>query len=265
MLEHLQRTRLRFAAAHPVEPGKEHEILEPADAQVERAVPRGDETDQVVQLGRIPPNVTTKQLDRALGGFDEAEQDSDQRRLARAVRPEQRVKLSRTDLETYVVECDLLTEPARQILARDDGSARRAPRSRRAFLRGTGPARAGGARCIVEADTTREPHHLGCARSLVAAPVERDDPPTAVAAAFLVPRRRRRGPASATERVHSGTALRATVPTSIPRPSRSSAASTVSATIGPPAPLIDFSRTSSPPLRPARSARSAETQRTTLC
>ena len=131
------------------------------------------------------------------------------------------------------------------------------PRSRRAFLRGTSPARAGGARCIVEADTTREPHHLGSARSLVAVPVERDDPPAAVAAAFLVPRRRRRGPASATERVHSGTALRATVP---PRsrgrrgPARHRPFQPRLAT----APLIDFSRTSVLLLRPARSAPSAE-------
>ena len=71
-----------------------------------------------------------------------------------------------------------------------------------ASLDGTGPARAGGARCIVEAETTREPHHLRSARSLVALPVERDDPPAAVAAASLVPRRHRCGPASATERVH---------------------------------------------------------------
>ena len=47
--------------------------------------------------------------------------------LPGAVRPEQRVKFSCADLELHIVECDLLTEPARQILDRNDGSARRAP------------------------------------------------------------------------------------------------------------------------------------------
>ena len=104
--------------------------------------------------------------------------------------------LGELDVELHVVECDLPTESARQVLARDDGPLGEL-RSWRALLCGTGPARAGGAKCNVEADTTREPHHLRSARSLVAVPVERDDPPAAVAAASLVPRRRRGGPASA--------------------------------------------------------------------
>jgi hypothetical protein len=82
-------------------------------------------------------------------------------------------------------------------------------------LESTGPARPGGARCIVEADTTREPQHPSIGRRRVAVPVKRDDPPTAVAAAFLDPRWCRRDPASATERIHSGTALRAHGSTSI--------------------------------------------------
>ena len=169
--------------------------------------------------------------------------------------------LGELDVELHVVECDLPTESARQVLARDDGPLGEL-RSWRALLCGTGPARAGGAKCIVEADTTREPHHLRSARSLVAVPVERDDPPAAVAAASLVPRRRRGGPASVTERVHSGTASRATVSVSIPRPSRSSEASMPNDHDRPAAPLIDFSRTSILLLRPAnRLVR--RTQRTT--
>ena len=130
------------------------------------------------------------------------------------------------------------------------------------LLNGTGPARAGGARCAVEAETTCEPHHLRCARSLVAAPVERDGPPAAVAAAFLVLRRRRGGSASATERIHWGTTWASALPRS--RGGRLRAASTGSATAGPSAPLIDFRRTPRPPLRPATSGRSAEAQRRTV-
>ena len=138
------------------------------------------------------------------------------------------------------------------------------PRSwRRVPLNGTGPARAGGAQCIVEADTAREPQHPSSARSLVAVPVERHDPPAAVAAAFLDPRRCRRDPASATERIHSGTALRAHGSTSIPWPSCRSDASTPSAMLGPPAPLFDFSRTFILLLRPVVQPGPQRTQGTT--
>jgi hypothetical protein len=137
--------------------------------------------------------------------------------------------------------------PARR---RADPRLRAPPTVRYRFLRGTGPARAGGARCIIEAETTRETHHVRSAGSLVALPVERDDPPAAVAAASLVPRRRRRSPSSLTERVHSGTASRATVSVSIPRPLRSSEASMSNDHDWPAAPLIDFSRTSSSFLHP---------------
>jgi hypothetical protein len=70
-------------------------------------------------------------------------------------------------------------------------------------LDGTGPAPPGGARCMLEAETPRHPHHPSIAWGSIAIPVERDEPPAAVAAAFLDPRQRRGGAADATERLHA--------------------------------------------------------------
>ena len=177
-----------------------------------------------------------------------------------------RVKLSSTDLESDVVECNLLAEPPRQPRAETTvpSASLGGPSGHgHASLEGTGPARPGGARCTVEAVATREPQHPSIGRSPIAAPVKRDDPPTAVAAAFLDPRRCRLRPASTTERIHAGTTTRPSASTSIQRPSSLSEASTTSTKVGQPAPLIDFSRTPSPPLRPAVSDRSVESQRRT--
>jgi hypothetical protein len=68
---------------------------------------------------------------------------------------------------------------------------------------------------MLEAETPRHAQHPGIAWGSVAIPVERDEPPAAVAAAFLDPRQCRGGAAGDTERLHANTACRACVSTSI--------------------------------------------------
>jgi len=68
---------------------------------------------------------------------------------------------------------------------------------------------------MLEAETPCQPQHPSIAWGSIAIPVQRDEPPAAVAAAFLDPRQRRGGATDAMERLHASTACRACVSTSI--------------------------------------------------
>ncbi len=75
------------AQPQAVQPGEEDEVLEPRDAEVERAVPGRDQADGT---GRVHPTGV---------GLDETGEDPDQGGLPGSVRTEEGVNLARDDLE----------------------------------------------------------------------------------------------------------------------------------------------------------------------
>jgi hypothetical protein len=85
-----------------VHAGEEHEVLEAADAQVERAV-----------AGRHEPR-PARDVDRAGRRLGEAGQNPQQRRLAGAVGPEQRVDLAVADLHADAAQHLALAEAPRE-------------------------------------------------------------------------------------------------------------------------------------------------------
>ena len=100
--EAFPRPRERSLLPEPVESAEEDQVLESRDAQIERAISRRDETEQlpVAAVSKLVGWDSSKP-DRAFARLDETCERPEERGLARSVGPQERVDLpSRTWSDT---------------------------------------------------------------------------------------------------------------------------------------------------------------------
>jgi len=81
--------------------------------------------DAVERGGRLALRIAAEQVDGALVGTDETEQDPHRGRLARAVRPEEAVDVAGLDVQVDVVDGDDMPVPFDQTPDRDRRGAHR--------------------------------------------------------------------------------------------------------------------------------------------
>jgi hypothetical protein len=108
--------RERSALPEPVESAEEHQVLQPGDAEVERAVTRRDESEQlpvraVAELIGWGPS----EPDGPCAWLDEAGKRTKERGLARPVGPEESMDLSFPDLQRDAVQRTRLAEVTHDI------------------------------------------------------------------------------------------------------------------------------------------------------
>ena len=121
--EHGARPGHGLTAPEAVQPREEDEVLDARQAQVEGPVPGGDEAHAVAQLARAEP-LAAEQRHAPAGGRGEAGEDAGERRLARAVGPEQGVDAAGVQRHRHAVERDGVAEAARERGRGHDGGRR---------------------------------------------------------------------------------------------------------------------------------------------
>src|SRR5262249_4235860 len=86
-------------------------VLPPREAPVERPLVRGDEADRGLDAVLRPADVVPLDPDRSGRRAHEAREDLEQRRLARAVRPQEAEDLAVPDVEGDVLERAVALRP----------------------------------------------------------------------------------------------------------------------------------------------------------
>ena len=101
----------------PVEPAEEDQVLEPRDTQVERAIPRRDESEQlpVAAVSKLFGWDPSKP-DRALARLDEACERPEECGFARSIGPQERVDLPLAHLERHAIQRARRAEVTHDIL-----------------------------------------------------------------------------------------------------------------------------------------------------
>ena len=102
----------RRPAPEPLEPAEEDEILQAREPQVERAIARRHRPDAGTERPPAARRVATGHADVAAVGLDEPGQDTEECRLAGAVRSQERMDLAAADDEGDPVERDDPAEAA---------------------------------------------------------------------------------------------------------------------------------------------------------
>ena len=119
----VERPLLRGAPAEAVQPREETQVLQARDAEIEAAVARGNKADGRALRARVPRRVRPEHSNGAAVGLDQAAEHAQERRLAGAVRPQERVDLTGLDRERDARERSPPGEAARD-LAHVDGGRR---------------------------------------------------------------------------------------------------------------------------------------------
>ena len=119
MAEQLGRALEGGAAAKAVQSAEEGEVLEPGDAEVERAVAARDEADEPARLAVAPLDLLAEHAHGARARAHEAGEEPQERRLPGAVRAEERLDLAWANREGDAVEREFPGEAADQVVRLD--------------------------------------------------------------------------------------------------------------------------------------------------